>query len=174
MILATPIHCEFCVSKYTTSQPSTNQKVTRFMLKNICNKKYNYVFTRSPTLTNSTGLALLDYFILWYTHLLGRINLSSPAIKKKDRHFEKGGGSCKLSAFWVWLEVMTLHFDARATPIFFARSMMKTVIFCLIAVAGLQFCEAAECHGKVSSHNSIGEHSFAAINLIEIFSREPY
>ena len=157
MILAAPIHCKFCASKYITKSNQYKlcgcQKVS--LLKNICSRKIKYYsFTRSLTWINSTGLALPDYLIPWDTHLLERTILSSPAIKKIATS-KKEAGLVNFLRSGCGSKCMTLHFDSTSHAHFLARSVMKSVIFCLIAVAGLQLGEGAECHGKVSSHSSL-------------------
>ena len=152
MILAPPIHCKFCASKYITK---SNQALwlpkSKFIEKYLQQKNKYYSFTRSLTWINSTGP---DYLIPWDTHLLERTILSSPAIKKIATS-KKEAGLVNFLRSGCGSKCMTLHFDSTSHAHFLARSEMKSVIFCLIAVAGLQLGEGAECHGKVSSHSSL-------------------
>ena len=171
MILAAPIHCKFCASKYITKSNQYKlcgcQKVS--LLKNICSRKIKYYsFTRSLTWINSTGLALPDYLIPWDTHLLERTILSSPAIKKIATS-KKEAGLVNFLRSGCGSKCMTQH-----EPRPFSCSKRNEVGYFLFdCSSGTATRRGSRMPWKGKQPQQSIELSFTANNRTEIFSREP-
>lgn len=175
MILAASIHCikVLCLQIHNQVNPVQAPWLpkSKFIEKYLQQKNMYYNFTRSLTWIISTGLALPDYLIPWDTHLLERTILSSPA-RNKDRHFEKGGGSCKLSAFWVWLEVHDTALRQHEPRPFSCSKHNEVSYFLFDCSSGTATRRGSRMPWKGKQPQQSIEHSFTTNNRTEIFSRE--